>query len=156
MLHYLIAESIDLNMDKDTEALWRRYYCRAASGWADEITPEMYSTMVSLITEMHFPGPLIQIAKPVFVNTGKHDVDGVAKHIDNPDKCVSNPFVHHAMNNIKKLDLKWIDIIIKDRTKNYDEVYHRLDSAADEIQQSKTCYNPTELFYLMGDIIKGK
>jgi len=141
-------------MDADIEDLWRVYYCRAASGWAERITPEMYSTALAMIIDVHIPPELVKIGKPVFVKSGYHDVTDVAEHIDNLEKCVESPYVVHTMRNIKPMDLAWIDQIIKNRTANYENVHRRVEAGADEIKETTPCYTPREMISVLVDIIK--
>jgi hypothetical protein len=139
-------------MEPKAEELWRLYFCRASSGWAEAITPEMYAAILRY-QPIPVPVDLIKIGKKVFSNTGNYDVNSVAEHIDDPKKCIHNPFVTQMMKDIKKSDVTWISRVIKPRTKNYDSVIKIIDDGATEIQDTHTCYSPNEVLNIVDAIM---
>jgi len=139
-------------MNPEVKDYWSTYFCRA-SIWADEMTPEMYNSAVNVMAGTH-PGPLFtSLGKPIFVNSTKHDVSSVKEYIDNPEQCTKNPYTYHAMRQVPILDLKWSEIILEKRTKDYTKLKQMLEESVNEIKAPKKCYDVGEIFSLMKDIV---
>ncbi|MHB8154319.1 MAG: hypothetical protein ACYDG3_14930 [Bacillati bacterium] len=140
-------------MKSELSEYWHTYFCHA-SAWTDGINEDMYSSIIAAIVPgVHIPSEIISIGKPFFVKAGNHDMDGLAEYIDNPSKCTPNPYVYHSMKNIKELDLKWVDIVIRNRTDNYDKVSKELSKSADELSHPIACYDGDEIANMIKDMM---
>jgi hypothetical protein len=139
-------------MEAEVQDLWEKYFCRASSGWAEAITPEMYSAILRYQPIPVAP-QIVKEGRKIFYKTGHYDVNSVADHIDNPEKCVQNPYVSQAMLDVRKNDVPWIEQIINGRTQNYDRVMKIIDDGAKEIQPTNHCYRPEEILNVMDAIL---
>lgn len=141
-------------MQEEVSDYFHVYFCRATSGWARAITSDMYSSLVTVISGARFPPEVVKVVKPLFVTTGIHDTDSVAEYVEDPSKCTPNPYVYHAMTNeMKNMDLPWIDKIIKGRTPNYEEVHAKLAQGAEELSHAQKCYKADDFFDLIDNIV---
>lgn len=143
-------------MNNDAKEYWRTYFCRA-SQWAAKMTPAQYDTAVALLTDMHLGDAIIMLGKPIFVNAARHDVDSVSEYLDDPSKCVENPYVYHAMHQLPILDLKWADIMMQNRVDGYrHNVRPILEDSVEELKHPKKCFTGREVISLIRDVLKGE
>lgn len=128
-------------MNPEAKELWKTYFCRATQ-WANTMTPGMYDVAIQMLTDLNVGPQFTALGKPVFTRTGRHDVDTVAEYIDDPDKCVQNPYVYNAMHHTTDLDAGWIKTVIRKRTQDYSKVERILDESAHELSKRvKSCYS---------------
>lgn len=128
-------------MNDQEKELWKTYFCRATQ-WANTMTPGMYDVAIQMLTNLKVGPTFTALGKPVFTRTGRHDVDAVAEYIDNPDRCVKNPYVYNAMHHTTDLDAGWIKSVIRKRTRNYADVEAMIDKSAHELSKRvKSCYS---------------
>jgi hypothetical protein len=141
-------------MKPEEAELWETYFCRATQ-WANTMTPGMYDVAIQMLTNLKVGPTLTALGKPVFTRTGRHDVDTVAKYIEDPDKCVQNPYVYNAMHHTTDLDAGWIKTVIRKRTKDYSLVEQKLDSSAHELSRRvKACYSFDDVFDSIKSILE--
>jgi hypothetical protein len=128
-------------MNPEVKQLWKTYFCRA-NFWANTFTPEQYDVAIQMLTNLKLGPTFTKLGKPVFTKNGRHDVDTVVEYIENPEKCVENPYVYNAMHHTTDLDSGFIKTVIRKRTKDYDQIAKIIDDSAQELSKNvKKCYS---------------
>ena len=141
-------------MKSEIKDYWKTYFGRAVE-WANNLNPGITGAAL----EVGLPMPTVisttiaKIGLPIFKRSAEFDIKDITDYLNDMSKPIKNPYVYHQIKNIDRIDAKWLDIIIKGRTNQYEYIMNEIDSSTKEMMSLKPEYPIEHLIKLIRYVV---
>jgi len=136
--------------------IWKKYHDHAPKWLQNSLTPCMAGAFIHDLFPL-FPLSEVEISKYLFDDRSplmiipKYVIDKSKEYMDNPEKCTPSPWVYYTEKYFPQVDYKWIDTIIKGRTKNYEQITKDIYDGAVELSNVKKCFDLSDILKYIGE-----